>query len=262
MTAIKDLSIYNNLMRKGVDDKLFFLDKVDCTTFVDFGCADGSLFNKMIEYLHPNKDYLLIGYDINVDMIKLANERTIDDSDHIKIVFTSDWNEVMDIIKDEENVALILSSILHEIYSYSENEAQINSFYEKIRWFDWICFRDMMFDSSFNVIGNAKDRELINVYGDLNQIKDFESLYGPLDTIKNQIHFLLKYRYKRNWQRELKENYFAISLEDFLQNVLKLNFQLVYLQRDSVDYVKDRIEEDFGIKLNRPTHAKIIFRTY
>ena len=70
-----NLSLYNASMRKGLEDKLFFLEYLpeDNYTFVDFGCADGSVISALCA-MHPNKKGLntYIGYDISFDMISLA----------------------------------------------------------------------------------------------------------------------------------------------------------------------------------------------
>ena len=43
MEEISDIKKYNDNMRKSLLDKSYFLSFVDSDTFVDFGCADGSL---------------------------------------------------------------------------------------------------------------------------------------------------------------------------------------------------------------------------
>jgi len=40
---IANLKVYNDNMRKSLLDKAYFLSFVDSDTFIDFGCADGSL---------------------------------------------------------------------------------------------------------------------------------------------------------------------------------------------------------------------------
>lgn len=46
---IANLKVYNDNMRKSLLDKAYFLSFVDSDTFIDFGCADGSLL-KHISY--------------------------------------------------------------------------------------------------------------------------------------------------------------------------------------------------------------------
>ena len=42
------------------------------------------------------------------------------------------------------------------------------------------------------------------------ELIDFSNKWGTIDNYKNLIHFLLKYRWKVNWNREVNENYFPI----------------------------------------------------
>lgn len=51
---IANLKVYNDNMRKSLLDKAYFLSFVDSDTFIDFGCADGSLL-KHIHEMFPDK---------------------------------------------------------------------------------------------------------------------------------------------------------------------------------------------------------------
>ena len=44
---IKDIHDYINNMNKGLTDKLFFFNKIDISTLVDFGSADGTLLKEI-----------------------------------------------------------------------------------------------------------------------------------------------------------------------------------------------------------------------
>ena len=265
-TNIKDLTLYNNSMRTTINDKLFFLDKIDsdCRIFVDFGCADGSLFNEMIKYLDFNKNYLLIGYDNNESMISLAKQNTIGSLKNIKIIFTSDWNIVKQNLTD--TCALILSSVIHEIYSYALQNKDICDFYKKCRSFNYVCIRDMMKDHSYDNFRTPNEdfQKVISKYinnSDTNYIMDFCKLYGGLRNYENFVHFLLKYRYKINWEREVNENYFPVYLEELLSK-FRNQFQIMYLKRFKIKFLEDRIKEDFDVDLKRPTHVKLILKQY
>jgi hypothetical protein len=58
---IDDVKTYNHRMEKSLIDKIFWVDKVDSSIIVDYGCADGVLL-KALQKLFP--DYTYIGYDI------------------------------------------------------------------------------------------------------------------------------------------------------------------------------------------------------
>lgn len=68
---IANLKVYNDNMRKSLLDKAYFLSFVDSDTFIDFGCADGSLL-KHIHEMFPDKK--LIGYDISPEMLQIAEK--------------------------------------------------------------------------------------------------------------------------------------------------------------------------------------------
>lgn len=245
-------------MRTTINDKLFFLDKVNATIFVDYGCADGSLFNEMIKHIDSSKEYLLIGYDINPDMIELANRNGVGDFDKVKIIYTSDFDKVISLIHGKNNVAVILSSVLHEIYSYAKNEDEIRQFYDNLPLFKWICLRDMMFSYSIDN-NNLEIQKKILEHGNPKQIEDFCNKYGSLEKVKNQLHFLLKYRYVQNWNRELNENYFPVFLEDILDK-LTVDFDCMYLERFQVPFIMDCIKNDFELEFEYPTHVKLILK--
>ena len=71
MDTIKIQSIkdYNARMAKSLLDKSFFLDKIECDIIVDFGCANGELLEFISEF---SGDKILVGYDIDADMVNLA----------------------------------------------------------------------------------------------------------------------------------------------------------------------------------------------
>ena len=87
MTSIgkpfKSLESYNKAMTNSLDDKLFFVDKLpkDDYLFVDFGCADGALLEKLQQLACAS----YIGYDISDEMLSLARVRTPN------IEYTNNW---------------------------------------------------------------------------------------------------------------------------------------------------------------------------
>ena len=59
---MNNIDIYVKRMAKSIYDKLFFVDKIfddDISSFIDFGCADGTL----ISYAQQYYDCNFIGYD-------------------------------------------------------------------------------------------------------------------------------------------------------------------------------------------------------
>lgn len=131
---ITNLDTYNARMSSSIEDKMWFWDKVKHTTdsIVDYGCADASLLLRINEN-HPNQT--LIGYDASDDMLARAKEKT----KNTPICFVESIFEPK--MKD---TCLVLSSVIHEIYSYQSKE---DADFELGMLFDlgakYIAIRDM-----------------------------------------------------------------------------------------------------------------------
>ncbi|NBO22941.1 hypothetical protein EBU94_06355, partial [bacterium] len=73
------------------------------------------------------------------------------------------------------------------------------------------------------------------------------------------IHFLLKYKYIDNWEREVNENYLPLSLETLL-NKRTDNYRVYYTQSFILEKLSDEVKKDFGFEIDHTTHSKIIFK--
>lgn len=255
---IQNIEVYNDRMAKTLIDKIFFIDKVDADVFIDFGCADGTVLG----YLHdlfPNNYY--VGYDINPDMITIAEEKNKDRN--IKFFSTmDDIKKYLSKFDSQHKVCLILNSVIHEIYSYSSYE-QIEEFYDFAfsGLFDYIAIRDMMPNQSINRPADITDIARVRAFANQSQLSEFEDIFGSIDNNKNLIHFLLKYKYLENWNRECRENYFPITTQQFVKRIPK-NYCIDYYTEFLLPYAKRTIYEDFQINVKDTTHLKIILRKY
>lgn len=258
MNNIIDLTLYTDSMRKTLFDKTFFVDKVNAQVFVDFGCGDGSLVN-LLSQLFPDNFY--IGYDNNHDMIELASKNNREN-----LMFLCNLSDVNYLLKVKEGKkCLILSSVIHEVYSYCTKE-QIEEFYSFIysNTFNYICIRDMMPSIRINNLSDSDDVRAIiqtlkhdKLETKESHLLDFEREWGSIIFKKNFYHFLLKYRYLVNWDRELHENYFPIYLETF-KNLIPKSYKITYEESFILPFLKSKVYEDFGITLNEKTHIKLI----
>ena len=274
-----NLTFYNEQMRKSMEDKLFFLKQLpaeDNYVFVDFGCADGTMLNILSDMLEHNRHkYSYIGYDISDTMINLAKANFHGDAD-TDIHYFTDWEDVEKQLKtyithgtyyEQKKYVLILSSVIHEVYSYS-NMKQILEFWHHVTNtnFDYIVVRDMcptkdidrptdefMLHTLNNMIRDHKPYNTL--------INDFEAIYGSIENNKNFMHFLLKYRYQINWEREVKENYFPIYVEDLLSAITgEEKYRIMYMKRFIVPFIKQQIYNDFRVDVRDFTHIKAIFK--
>ena len=258
-----DIASYTDNLRKGMADKLFFLDHLpdDEYLFVDFGCADGSLIDALDKDPRGRgKKHWFVGYDLSEEMISLAQKKG-----NNRAFFTNSWEASMEFTQKQVEshrlkTVLILSSVVHEVYSY---DASVDTFWARVTesGFDYITVRDMMPSQTIERNTNADlyDTFLKHQSKVLqpNQRADFEQLWGPLTNNKNFVHFLLKYRWTINWSREVKENYFPIYIEDFIDKLK--TYQTLYFETFRVKYLDECLSKDFGLQLTDNPPVKAVF---
>lgn len=252
---ISNYEIYADSMEKSMDDKLFFVDKIDFDVIVDFGCANGVFLSKL-KNIKP--DVKLIGYDL--DKVMLQKSRTILGEDAL---LTTSWEEVIKELENYNKPLLNLSSVIHEVYSYSHSSV-IKRFWEQQVFggnFKWITIRDMIPSTNIhkNKIDNFRqDARKVRKKANKVYLNDFEKRWGAIDdNYRTFCHFLLKYRYIENWDREVKENYLPVSLET-LKSKIPSSYNINYEKDFIVPFISDKVFKDFGVRLTHSTHAKII----
>lgn len=253
--TISDVDKYTTQMAAGYIDKLFFLDKlknIDC--IVDFGCANGFILSK-IQEMRP--DIKLIGYDLDKGMLEKAKEVLSD------AILTDDWNTVKESIRGYKNAALCLSSVIHEVYSYSYS-SNIKKFWEQQVFgsnFKYVCIRDMIPSVE---VGKAEwstfkeDIKKVNKKANKKLLFSFENRWGMIDdNYRTFLHFLLKYKYVENWTREVNENYLPVSLE-WMKTKIPSNYHITYEEDFILSYLQEEVSKDFDIEIKHSTHTKMI----
>lgn len=254
---ISNYQTYADGMAKSMDDKLFFVNKLDFDVIVDFGCANGIFLSKL-QTMKPNVK--IIGYDL--DDVMLSKARVVLGEDAL---LTSSWDEVVEELSNYESPLLNLSSVIHEVYSYSHSSV-IKKFWEKQVFggnFKWITIRDMIPSSDIhkNEIENFRqDVKKVRKRANNSFLNDFEKRWGSIDdNYRTFCHFLLKYRYIDNWEREVSENYLPVSLET-VKTKIPSSYSIEYEQDFIVPFIKDKVGKDFGVKITHSTHVKMILR--
>ncbi len=256
-TEISNYQTYADGMEKSMDDKLFFVNNIDFDVIVDFGCANG-IFLSRLQTMKPNVK--IIGYDL--DDVMLSKARVVLGEDAL---LTSSWDEVVNELSNYENPLLNLSSVIHEVYSYSHSSV-IKKFWEKQVFggnFKWITIRDMIPSSDIhkNELENFRqDVKRVRKRANKFYLNDFEKRWGPIDdNYRTFCHFLLKYRYVDNWEREVNENYLPVSLET-VKTKIPSNYSIEYEQDFIVPFIKDKVGKDFGVKITHSTHVKMVLK--
>lgn len=251
---IRNYSVYNEGMKKSLLDKIFFMDKIDANLIVDYGCADGTL----IHFLHSLfPEYSYIGYDIDEKMLDEARSKF---NKNDKVYFTSNWNEVEGLAKENENTAIVLSSVIHEVYAYG-TRTDVENMWKSIfsEWFKYVVIRDMVPSFSIDKKGDINDFSNIIKKATSWQVKDFEQVWGSLEQNKNLVHFLLKYDYIDNWEREVKENYLPITREELLKTIPD-EYNIEFHEHFILPYIKNKVKRDFNIELKDNTHIKLVLK--
>lgn len=261
-----DQKSYNASMGRAIDDKLFFLDKLNLKegfVMVDFGCADGTVLQE-IEHRYSKEPgpHAYIGFDISESMIQMAREKW--DGESEDVAFTNNWDQVVSLFKAYQKTykvprVLILSSVLHELYSYS-SPVEIELAWTRIfsLGVDYIVFRDMMW-STVDIDFDISDYLSVVESKSPSLVQAFEKVWGPIVSAKDLTHFLLKYRYTVNWDREVNEDYFPILFSDFLAKISK-KYEPEYLERAALPYIQGCIQRDYGFHYPIKTHLKGIFK--
>lgn len=268
MEKISDYGTYTDGMRKSMTDKTWFLNMIDdAKEIVDYGCADGAL----LEYIRDAMPgvFDLMGIDIDERMLDLAAERLNDDAhDSVILMPPEPFKDVFG--KYTHTACLNCGSVIHEVYSYGTPES-IEKFWDFVfnSGFQYIAIRDMAMSkidilATYNVIEDAFWK--INTYNQDNPyaFKRFNQFlrYIGLDRIeadvwRDIIHYLLKYRYATNWDREMRENYLPLLTEEILLKIPS-NYRVKYYEHYTLPYLKDQVMKDFGIDLNTKTHYKLL----
>lgn len=256
MNQISDLDVYNLRMTKSMIDKLFFLDmSVNLEGVLDFGCADGTLLRHVDAFCPGLK---LVGYDLDPEMVRLAA------SQFPKACFSSDWQAAVDAAFSGgvgSNICLNLSSVIHEVYSYSGAEG-IDTFWKRAygSGFEYIAIRDMMLSESADRVTPIRDEMRVRTSrGHAKQLREFEAIHGSIANNKNFLHFLMKYQYLENWEREVAENYLPLSTTRFFE-MMPTDYEVVIYNRYSLPYLGYCVKRDFNVEIADDTHVKILLR--
>lgn len=246
MMPIANIKIYTDGMRKSMLDKIWFLDKIgaEVTSIYDYGCADGSLL-KIVGEICTSMD--LQGYDISQDMIDIA-KKNVPNASYLST------NHKLNL----KDTVLNASSVFHEIHAYSPDvEYDYRNIFESGA--TYIAIRDMFYSKRSCHPTNSIQLAKVLQHENPNRVSEFEAYNGLLVNNKDFLHYLLTYRYVENWDREVRENYFPHSVEEFLSKIPN-HYEIVFFEHYTLPFLRDRIFEDFGFTLNDPTHAKILLK--
>jgi len=226
-------------------------------TVVDVGCADGTVTLALAEMM-PNVHFL--GIDLDADFIELARQEA--SKRGIKNV-TFECVYLRELLARPERYDVVLfCSVWHEFFSYGEGISTIvkalADAHELLNPRGRIAGRDMILSkyTATSDLRVAAMRAKIEAKANPQLLRDFVEQYGPLDNVANVNHFLLKYMYDDNWERELFENYIGVWLEEYEQIFKLLGMQLEYVRSYTLAFLENKWASDFGLTEDEITQFK------
>ena len=262
---IKDKAGYNEKMRLGIIDKAWFISEYagwnNIRTIVDFGCADGALI-QVLKICMPEKEFI-----------------GVDNSDFMRDVFSKNtgcrvFESLDDLLNNYplelDKTALILGSVIHEVYSYSPEEEEIARFWDNVKKFKVVAIREMLLPSDGVVCASEWVRKNVRNNWDREyekQLVDHERIWGRIDApigtaigpngtkydvtdemdtqemefipaLKSFMKLMLSFTYTKNWERELLEDYLPLSKEDYEQIADDMGMKIKFEWVGSYGYFK------------------------
>jgi hypothetical protein len=168
----------------------------------------------------------------------------------------------MDTVVEAKHPALVLSSVIHEVFHYG-SKVDIDTFWNQVfdSGFEYIVIRDMVPGRAIDRASCVNDvKKVYHKFLDSNLLNEFESIWGSIESNRNLIHFLLKYKYAEpNWQREVKENYIPISRETLLSKI-PLCYDVIFHEHYVLPYLHKTVKSEVGIDIKDSTHMKLILK--
>lgn len=278
MENIHDLDTYFNGMSATLQDKKWWLDLIpdEIDTVIDYGCAQGDL-----ALLLPDK-YRYIGIDNSPEMLQLARHNHL-------LHFCRRSEFYPSLIEangkyEPSTTVLVLNSVMHEIFSYL-SPAEVHALFEEMfgSGIRCIAIRDMHLPDAEAVgrIGTHSNRERLNQsfrysnlwteYMDYVLYDRYTEGYIQEDKGRGKFEgmpvymteFLLKYRYVENWKREMREYYLWPWLQ-MISQYIKADgddhgfYTVAHESEFRIQFIVDRIKEDFDIDFDLNTHRKVL----
>lgn len=248
MHTISESDLYLSRMAKPLLEKLKIIKFFPKNTklVLDVGCADGSL---TIEMAKMFPDIKFVGIDLNTEFIKKASEAT---KDIENVSFEAVYLREL-LSRNVHFDAVTFSSVLHEFYSYGEGTSSvlkaISDAHELLHRGGRIIIRDMIFSEykkhTTLWVNNLVDK-IVQKSELLSLIEDFEKYFGKLNDNYTINHFLLKYKYKENWEREGRENYVPVTFDKYEQIFSLLDMKILYKKSYLLPYFHDLWSDEFG----------------
>jgi len=244
---ISNPEIYLERMSKPLQEKLRVARYIPSSAqnVLDVGCADGTVTIALARMFPEVQFY---GIDLEDAFLQKAKESA--KKQGVKNVqFENIY--LRDLLARKERFdAVIFMSVLHEFYSYGEGISSVlkalADAHELLVPGGEVIIRDMILNEEVKEMPAGSVVKKVKAKKEMaGRLEDFKKHHGP-DSIYCLNHFLLKYFYKENWEREVKEHYVPVTFEQYnnIFNLLDMDLGV----RDSylIPFLKNKWHEDFG----------------
>lgn len=248
---IKDREGYLARMVGPTPDKLrmgvYF--PAETRSILDIGCADGAITREFAK-MFPQAQVL--GVDLDAGFIEQATA-SAKDEDVSNVSFENVY--VRDILDRGQTFDVVTSvSTNHEIYSWGGGKlalvGALTRLADMLNPGGVMGIRDMILYQSTRsatlmcpeVLEKIRAKKRV-----AQQLSDHEALRGTLRTQEDVNHFLLKYMYTQNWEKELEEFYLPFSAEEYAQILGNMGMQIEHQEYYLLPYLAKKWRRDFGL---------------
>lgn len=252
---------YNESMSLTLGSKLFFLPRLpmdEVGLVVDFGCADGALC-RVMHAAHPDIQY--VGIDADPQQLVAAAYAFPEMKGYASLTAFKDLARPC---PPGKKSMLILSSVLHELFSTPVFRWSRGwNLFEEMG-FDYVCIRDFALPHDAYLWETPPEwldtlyGKCVSVDGWAEMLRSFESRYGHIGYVASATHFLLKSLYPENWEREMEENYVAYDRETMLMQFQSGRYTSIHEATTTTPYFRRRMWEEHGLRLLTHTHLELI----
>jgi SAM-dependent methyltransferase len=247
--GMPDVHGYLLRMAAPLRDKLFMSHFIapDAKHVLDVGCADGAITLAQAE-MFPKVHFH--GIDLSGEFVELAR-KAAQDRGITNVTFEKVYlRSLLSRKRRYRHVQFV--SVNHEFFSYGEGISSVNKAlsdaHELLEVNGTTNIRDMVLEEwtyeSDSFVAEMVDK--IKARANPRILREFTDRWGAMQSIAAVNHFLLKYMYEQNFERENNENYIGVSREQYYGIFNLLGMRCQYAQSYALPFLADKWANDFG----------------
>lgn len=247
---LSDRTGYLQRLAAGLNDKLRVARYLPdgASSVLDVGCADGALTVALAAY-YPGVHFL--GIDLDEGFIAQAQEHARC-SALPNVEFRRVYLREL-LVEPTRFDCAIFASVLHEFWTYGEGISSVlkalADAHELLHAGGTTIIRDMVLESYADraTLHVASIRAKVQASPHAAMLTAFETYWGEATNLATLNHFLLKYRYQENWERELPEHYVPVTNEQYMQTFALLGMRVQTHSLYLIPFLRERWQADFDL---------------